>query len=232
MLIRWSWFQSCWYPCHMAQRGPQTASLLCKELKRRLFFFSGVFFFSPLVTVGFGSSSINSTTSTGSSAGVNFTRCYKSSRCLSRWEFSWYLGYTHFTSDEVEVSTSITLKKMLCLFPCFAMSSLREAAFSSFLLSLSLTSKIIICADIFQKYVTKLCPQHNEKNMFHVSGLGKKCTAWVVLDFLLGNYSIFNNLALPAKIIQPSFNASQESYTNISIFNYRRLCLRTEKGKI
>lgn len=81
------------------------------------FYFLFIFFSFSLVTVGFGSSSINSTTNTGSSAGVNFTHCYKSSRCLSRWEFSWYLGYTHFASDGL--STSVTLKMMLCFFPCF-----------------------------------------------------------------------------------------------------------------
>lgn len=43
VLIRWSWFESCWYPCHMAQRGPQTASLLCKLLKG--FFIFYLFFF-------------------------------------------------------------------------------------------------------------------------------------------------------------------------------------------
>lgn len=59
---------------HRAQRVPHTASLGWEVLKgRRFFFLIPFFFFPPLVTVGFGWSSINSTTSTGSSAGVNFT---------------------------------------------------------------------------------------------------------------------------------------------------------------
>lgn len=72
-IISWSCFESCWYPC-TGPRGFLTQPAWAGRCWREgASFFLFLSFFPPLVTVGFGWSSINSTTSTGSSAGVNFT---------------------------------------------------------------------------------------------------------------------------------------------------------------
>lgn len=74
-IISWSCFESCWYPCtgpggFLTQPGWAGR---CWRQEDSFFLFLSLFFFPSLVTAGFGWSSINSTTSTGSSAGVNFT---------------------------------------------------------------------------------------------------------------------------------------------------------------
>ena len=143
----------------MAQRDLHT-SQVCKALKWRvLFFFFPVLFF-PIGYSGFGSSSINSTTSTGSSAGVNFTHLLQKQPlpfAVGIFLLSWVYTICKFWSWSVQVCN---FEKDTEIFHVLLVAVLWTVLFSSFLLSFLVTSKISTCTDIFQKYVTKLCPQH------------------------------------------------------------------------
>lgn len=165
MLIRWSWFESCWCPCHMAQRVHTQRGWSPRHSSGgfSLFLLPFPAPLPPLVTVESGSSSINSTTRTGSSAGVNFTHSLQK-QTLPFTVGIFLLSRVHTICKCWRWSVRLyNFEKDAEVFHASLVAILWTVLLSSFSLSLLLTGVMIICIDILQKNATKSCPEHLRK---------------------------------------------------------------------
>lgn len=160
-IISWSCFESCWYPC-TGPRGLLTHPARAGRCWRQGgSFFLFLSFFSPLVTVGFGWSSINSTTSTGSSAGENFTHLLQKQTLpftVGIFLLSWASTICKCCSWSVQLSN---FERDTQIF-----NALQVAVqyFSPlFLLSLLLASKMITCHYDYLTFFRNMWPNYWSK---------------------------------------------------------------------